>query len=284
MTASTERPAGPAGATLTTPAPGSALDRLAGLLASPLTERVILGLIVVNAVTLGLETSRDVMAAIGPVLTAVDRAILAVFVAELAARMVVHRGRFFRDPWSLFDLFVVGIALVPATGSLSVLRALRILRVLRLISAVPSLKRVVGGLVSALPGMGSILLLLGLIFYVFSVMGAKLFGGTAPEQFGSLGQTAYTLFQVMTFDDWSAGIVKPLMAEHPLAWLFFVVFILVSTFMVLNLFIGVVVSALDAEIADDAPKLTRPAGIDERILDELAALRLEVAALQKAPR
>jgi voltage-gated sodium channel len=253
---------------------------LSSLLADPRFERVILTLIVVNAATLGLETSQNVMSAIGPLLRALDQAILTVFVGELIARLAVHRGRFFRDPWSVFDLVVVSIALVPATGSLSVLRALRILRVLRLISAVPSLRRVVGGLVTALPGMGSILLLLGLIFYVFSVMGSKLFGATTPDLFGSLGQTAYTLFQVMTFDDWSAGIVKPLMAEHPYAWVYFVVFILVSTFMVLNLFIGVVVSALDAETPEDAPKLTRGADVDERILRELAALRHEVKALR----
>jgi voltage-gated sodium channel len=216
----------------------------------------------------------------GPLLHALDRAVLTIFVVELAARIVVFRLAFFRDPWSLFDLFVVGIALVPATGSLSVLRALRILRILRLVTAVPSLKRVVGGLVTALPGMGSIMLLLFLIFYVFSVMASKLFGETKPELFGHLGVAAYTLFQVMTFDDWSAGIVKPLMEEHPWAWLFFVAFILLSTFMVLNLFIGVVVSALDEETAKEAPKLTHPAGSDKRIIAELAALRAELAALR----
>ena len=254
---------------------------LARILKDLRTERVILGLIIFNAVTLGLETSPSVMDRYGPLLHALDRAVLTVFVVELAARMMVFRLAFFRDPWSLFDLFVVGIALVPATGSFSVLRALRILRVLRLVTAVPSLKRVVGGLVTALPGMGSILLLLLLIFYVFSVMAAKLFGATKPELFGSFGAAAYTLFQVMTFDDWSAGIVKPLMDEHPWAWLFFIVFILLSTFMVLNLFIGVVVSALDEETARDAPKITHPAGSDERILAELAALRAELGALRR---
>jgi len=255
---------------------------LAQILAHPLTERAVLALIIVNAVTLGLEATPPAMAAYGPLLHAVDRAILAVFVVELMARIAVHRLRFFRDPWSLFDFFVVAIALVPATGSLSVLRALRVLRVLRLVTAVPSLRRVVGGLVKALPGMGSILLLLMLIFYVFSVMGTKLYGPTKPELFGDLGRTAYTLFQVMTFDDWSAGVVKPLLVEHPFAWAFFVAFILLSSFMALNLFIGVVVSALDEERAEDAPKLTRPAGIDERILAELAQLRAEIAALRAA--
>jgi voltage-gated sodium channel len=138
--------------------------------------------------------------------------------------------------------------------------------------------------VTALPGMGSIMLLLVLIFYVFSVMASKLFGPTKPELFGNLGAAAYTLFQVMTFDDWSAGIVKPLMEEHPWAWLFFVVFILLSTFMVLNLFIGVVVSALDEETAKEAPKLTHPAGSEERLLREIAALREEVAALRAEAR
>ena len=176
---------------------------------------------------------------------------------------------------------MVGIALVPATGSLSVLRALRILRVLRLVTAIPSLKRVVGGLVAALPGMGSILLLLLLVFYVFSVMGAKLFGGTNPDLFGTLAASAYTLFQVMTFDDWSAGVVKPVMEHHAHAWLFFMVFIVLSTFTALNLFIGVVVSALDEETAADAPKLTHPADRDARILSELAALRSEVGALRE---
>jgi voltage-gated sodium channel len=260
------------------------MDRLADLLRDPRTERVILALIIVNAITLGLETSPSVMARHGALLHAIDRAILAIFVVELVARIATFRWIFFRDPWSVFDFFVIGIALVPATGALSILRALRVLRVLRLVTAVPSLKRVVGGLVRALPGMGSILLLLLLIFYVFSVMAAKLFGGTHPELFGNLGNAAYTLFQVMTFDDWSAAVVKPLMEEHPYAAFFFVVFILLSTFMVLNLFIGVVVSALDEETAADAPKLTHPAGTDERLLAELQALRAEIADLREARR
>lgn len=258
------------------------MHAIALILAHPYTERAILALILLNAVTLGLETSPSLMERAGPLLVALDRAILAVFVAELAARMLVHRSRFLRDPWSLFDLFVVGIALAPVTESLTVLRALRILRVLRLISIIPSLRRVVAGLIAALPGMASILLLLCLIFYVFSVMGAKMFGGTHPELFGGLPRTAYTLFQVMTFDDWSAGIVKPLMDDHPYAWVFFIMFILVSTFMALNLFIGVVVSALDAETAAEAPKLTHAAGSEERVLRELEALRSEMAALRAA--
>jgi voltage-gated sodium channel len=250
--------------------------QLARFLADPRTEPVLIGLIIVNALTLGLETSPTAMEMAGPLLVSIDRAILAIFVLELAARLYVHRLAFFRDPWSLFDLVVVGVALIPATGSLSVLRALRVLRLLRLVTLIPSLRRVVGGLVSALPGMGSILLLLVLIFYVFAVMGTKLFGGTSPEQFGSLGSTAYTLFQVMTFDDWSAGVVKPLAERHPYAIAYFLLFILLSTFMALNLFIGVIVSALDEQVEGPGPHL----GSDPALREAVEALRQEVAALR----
>jgi voltage-gated sodium channel len=253
---------------------------LKSILEHPATERVIAALIVVNALTLGLETSPAAVERFGPLLFLLDRVVLAIFVVELAARLLVYRAKFFRDPWSVFDLFVVGIALVPAAGWMSVLRALRVLRVLRLITALPSLKRVVGALVAALPGMGSITLLLTLVFYVFSVMATNLFRQANPDQFGSLAASAYTLFQVMTFDDWSGGVVKPLMAEHPGAVLFFLAFILFSTFVALNLFIGVIVTALDAETSTETPKITHPAHDSETILAELRALRSEVAALR----
>jgi voltage-gated sodium channel len=249
---------------------------LARILLNPLTERAILVLIVLNAITLGLETSPAVMARYGPLLHAFDAIVLAIFVVELLARMWVGRLGFFRDPWNLFDLIVVGVALVPATGWMSVLRALRVIRVMRLITALPALKKVVGALVAALPGMGAITLLLGLIFYVFAVMATHLFAASSPEQFGSLGASAYTLFQVMTFDDWSGGVVKPLMAEHPYAIVFFLAFILFSTFVALNLFIGIIVTAIDQETQADAPKLTHAPEHRDEVLAELRALRAEL--------
>ena len=144
------------------------------------------------------------------------------------------------------------IALVPSTDSLQILRSLRILRALRLITVVPSLKRVVGALISALPGLGSIVALLALIFYVAAVMATKLFHdvefGPGKEQyFGSIGATLITLFQIMTLDAWAENILRPLMAQYPYAWLFFVPFVLISAFVALNLFIGVVVSAIESE-------------------------------------
>ena len=225
----------------------AALNTLRALLASRGTEQVITALIVINAIILGLETSEAVMASIGGWLLWADRILLTVFVIEIAARLVAHRLAFFRDPWSVFDFVVVGVALVPATGAFSVLRALRVLRVLRLITVAPSLKRVVSALISALPGMGAIVMLLALVFYVSSVMATMLFGEQFPQWFGSLGASAYSLFQIMTLESWSMGIVRPVMEVYPWAWAFFVPFILATAFTMLNLFIGVVVNAMQEE-------------------------------------
>ncbi len=261
----------------------TAVHALKSLIESRRFEAVITALIIVNAITLGLETSEAVMARFGSLLVLFDRVVLGVFVAELVARFVVYRLAFFRDPWRIFDLLVVGIALVPATGNLSVLRALRILRVLRLVSVVPSLRRVVGGLVAALPGMGSIVMLLGLVFYIFSVMATKLYAATFPEWFGSIGESAYSLFQIMTLESWSMGIVRPVMEVHPYSWTFFIPFIVLTSFAVLNLFIGIIVSAMQEE-TEHAAQDERSAMQHEQelILTEIRALREEIRALRGA--
>jgi voltage-gated sodium channel len=251
----------------------------------PRTERVIMTLIVINAVILGLETSNDLTAAYGGILRAIDHIILAVFVVEIAARILVKRLAFFRDPWSIFDFLVIGIALVPSVEAFSVLRSLRVLRVLRLITVVPSLKAVVAGLLTALPGMGSIVLLIGLIYYVFAVMATKLFAADQPELFGTIGKSLFTLFTVMTLEGWVDGVTKPLLEAHPYAWVFFVVFIIVTTFMVLNLFIGVVVNAMQAEAvkATEEEREAERAMIEEEaepILREVRSLRKELAELR----
>ncbi len=260
-------------------------ERLQLLLNAPAFERSILVLIAINAITLGLETSPSVMAEFGSVLTLADRAILAVFVVEIAARLIVDFRGFWRDPWRIFDFIVVGVALVPAAGSFSVLRAFRILRVLRLISKVEAMRRVVSGLLSALSGIGSIMLLLTLIFYVFAVISTKLFAKDFPEWFGSIGDSAYTLFQIMTLESWSMGIVRPVMEVHPYAWALFVPFIVATAFTVLNLFIGVIVDAMQSEHEAEA-RAERDAMMSETemILAEVKALRAEVAELRgRAP-
>lgn len=254
---------------------------LKALVSRPWFEPLIIALIVINAITLALETSPAVMAAIGPGLLVLDKIILAIFVAELLARLGADFKGFWRDPWRIFDLAVVGIALIPATGAFSVLRAFRILRILRLVSAVPAMRRVVAGLLAALPGMGSIVLLLALIFFVFAVISTKLFGAAFPDWFGHLGRSAYTLFQVMTLESWSMGIVRPVMEAFPWAWALFVPFIIMTAFAVLNLFIGVIVDAMQSEHAADAQSERDALQEDNaRILAELAAIRQELKDLK----
>lgn len=243
-------------------------------------ESVIIALIVINAIVLALETSPTAMVTAGPLLMAIDRFILAIFVLEITMRLFVDFRGFWRDPWRIFDFTVVSIALVPAGGALEVLRAFRILRVLRLVSTVPSMRRVVNGLLKALPGMGAIVLLLGLIFFVFSVISTKLFATSFPEWFGTLGASSYTLFQIMTLESWSMGIVRPVMEVFPWSWLLFVPFIVMTAFAVLNLFIGVIVDAMQAQQSAEAHDEREAMSAEtSAILMEVRALRREVSAL-----
>ena len=255
------------------------MDWLRQVVHDPRTERFIMALILLNAVTLGLETSDRVMARYGTLLTVIDRAVIAVFVVEILGRFIVQRGAFFRDGWNIFDSLVVGIALAPATAGFSVLRALRVLRLLRLITAVPALQRVVGGLIGALPGMGSILLLIGLVFYVSAVMAVNLYGKEFPELFGTLGTSLYTLFTIMTLEGWTNDVVNPIMDKHPYAWLFFIPFIIITTFWVLNLFIGIIVNAMQEEHAKAEAELMH----DETapLVREVQELKAEIVALRQ---
>jgi len=267
----------------------NARSRLEQLIERPLVQRSILLLIVINAAILGMQTSPSLVASWGELLRVVDVLILGVFVVEIAARIYVHRAAFFRDPWSLFDFTVVAIALVPASGPFSVLRALRVLRVMRMVTMVPSMRRVVGALLSAIPGLGSIAMVLALVFYVSAVIATGLFGAEFPEWFGNLGRSIYTLFQVMTLESWSMGIVRPLMDVFPYAWVFFIPFILIATFTMLNLFIAIIVNAMQTvtDADHEATQATIEAArehIEADLHEEVRALRGEIAELKELLR
>ena len=228
-------------------------DTLTRWVESSLVRNFVLAVIVINAIVLGLDTSETARRMSGGLLGVVDNVCLWIFVVELAAKLIAYGWRFFLVPWNIFDFFVVGVSLAPGSGGLSVLRALRIWRVLRVISFAPSLRRVVEGFVSALPGMASVFLLMAIIFYIGSVMATKLFGPTFPEWFGTLGRSAYSLFQIMTLESWSMGIVRPVMVLYPYAWMFFVPFIMVTTFAVVNLLVGLIVNSMqDAHQSENA--------------------------------
>lgn len=234
-------------------------------------------LIVVNAAILGIETNHDVMDVWGHELFLLDHIILGIFILEIVLLMAAHGFSFFKDAWSVFDFIVVGIALVPASGSLSVLRALRVLRVLRLINKVESMRKVVGGLLSSLPGLGSVFGLIMIIFYVASVIATNLYHKDFPDWFGSLTTSAFTLFQVMTLESWADGIARPVMEVFPYSWVFFILFILIATFIIFNLFIAVIVDSITA----DKDKDHRDHHHQLSVQEELQALRQEMAELRQ---
>ncbi|MBI1263593.1 MAG: ion transporter [Alphaproteobacteria bacterium] len=254
--------------------------RLARLIASSAFRNTITVLILINAAILGLLTY-ELPARIVTALDWADRLIIAVFVVEIVLKLIVQRQNFFRSGWNLFDFLVVGLSLIPDAGAFTVLRALRVLRLFRLFSVVPEMRRVVEALGKAIPGMGAIILVLALIFYVGAVMGSMLFSGTHPEFFADLGASAFTLFQIMTLESWSMGVARPVIAEHPLAWIFFVGFIVLTSFAVLNLFIAVIVDSMQSKHFD-AEDQRQQLAHDERIqlLDEVRALRAELSELR----
>ncbi|MBQ2261924.1 MAG: ion transporter [Loktanella sp.] len=244
--------------------------RTAAFMDRPFVGQFIVGVIIFNAIILGLETSDAAMAQAGGLILLLDRLCLAIFVVELAAKLFAQGPRFFRGGWNIFDFIIVGISLMPGSGGLSVLRALRILRVLRVISVVPSLRRVVEGFVTALPGMGSVFMLMGLVFYIGAVMATKLFGDTFPEWFGTLGASGYSLFQIMTLESWSMGIVRPVMEVYPYAWTFFIPFIMMTTFAVVNLLVGLIVNSMQDAHAEEGNAATD--AYRDEVLSKLAAI------------
>ncbi len=258
-------------------------QRLIDLLESKLAQNSIIVLILINAVTLGLETSGVVMAHLGTWITGIGGLILAIFTLEVIAKWVAYGRQFWRNPWNVFDFVVVGIALIPGSGPFSVLR---VLRLLRLVSLIPKLRFIVESLLKAVPGIASVLGLLVLVFYVASIIATGLFRHSHPEWFGNLGTSLYTLFQVMTLESWSMGISRPVMEAHPWAWLFFISFILIVTFMVLNLFIAIIVDAMqsvhDAEHADERERVAEAESADKQALQaELRHLREQNQAMQQ---
>ncbi len=251
-------------------------DWLRRIVEADVTRNIIIGVIILNAVIIGLETSSSAMEVAGFWLKALDLMALSIFVVELAAKLLVYRLAFFKDPWNVFDFVIVGAALLPSGSGFSVMRALRILRALRLVSTIPKMRQVVQALLSAVPAMGSVIGLLGLIFYVAAVMATKLFGGAFDEWFGTLGRSLYSLFQIMTLESWSMGIVRPVMATYPQAWIFFVPFILITSFAVLNLFIAIIVNAMH-EAADEDDDRNDAL---KTLTSEVAGLRAEIAAMR----
>jgi voltage-gated sodium channel len=258
--------------------------QLARWVESSMVQGWIVAIIIINAAILGLETSPGIMAKWGGLLVMLDKICLAIFLVEIGIKMAAYRGLFWRSGWNVFDVLVVAIALVPGAGPWSVLRSLRVLRVLRLLTVIPSLRKVVAAFLHSIPGLAGVMAVMAIFFYTAGVLATRLFGQNFPDWFGSLGKSLYTLFQVMTLESWSMGIVRPVMESHPWAWAFFVPFIIIATFTILNLFIGIIVSTMqELSVLPEATPTDHELGpLLERMEADLKILRSTVERLQDA--
>jgi len=245
---------------------------------STAVTQFIIAVILVNAIMLGLETSVTFVQHYGRILEILDQFILSVFVIEITLKLYAYGWRFFKRGWNVFDFMIVAIALIPSAGIFSVLRVLRVLRILRLISVVPQLRFIVESLLKALPGIGSIFILLSILYYIFAVIATQLFGPQFPEWFGSLAQSMYTLFEIMTLEGWS-DMARTIMEQFPYAWLFFVLFILIATFTMLNLFVAIIIDTM--QTLHEHGKIEKPSEGETGSSQELDRLRQENWALQE---
>jgi len=243
-------------------------------------QHFITGLIIFNGIILGLATSKPLMANFGDLIETIDQIIVALFTVEIILRIYVYRLSFFKDPWSLFDFAVVSISLVPAGDGVSILRVLRVLRLFRLLTVVPQMRVIISALIGVVPGIASVSLVLMLFFYIFAIMSTNLFGANFPEWFGTLGASMYTLFQIMTLESWSMGIARPVLEVYPYAWIYFVIYILIVTFIMVNLFIGLIVDAIFTIKGSEKEELERQSENLQDIDNAIGAEQIKIQELQ----
>ncbi|MBK9096790.1 MAG: ion transporter [bacterium] len=241
-------------------------------------QNFIIILIIFNSITIGMETSGAIMNAFGRTLLFIDKIILAIFVIEILLKLYAYRLNFFKNGWNIFDFTIVAIALLPASGALAVLRSLRIFRSLRLIKNLPRLRFIVESLLLSLPSIGWIFVLLTLVFYVFSVIGTKLFGASYPEWFGTIWASMFSLFQIMTLEGW-ADIARTISARYPFSNAFFISFILIASYTTLNIFIAIVVNTM-SEIQQKI-SIQEASKIEDIIQDENEELRNDIRNLKE---
>ena len=244
-------------------------------------QNFIMTLIVLNGITMGFETSKSLALEYGTFFTLFNTFVVTVFTIEIILRISVYKASFFKDSWSIFDFLIVAISLVPASAGFEIFRVLRVLRLFRLITVVPQMKKIIVALLSVIPGIGAIAGLLTLFFYIFAIMSTQLYGEAFPQWFGTLGDSFYTLFQIMTLESWSMGIVRPIMEVYPLAWVFFVPFIFVSTFIIVNLIIAIVVDAMNEMNASEEEAIVQEIhSSDDAMQQEILNLRNDIQELK----
>ena len=241
--------------------------------------------IILNSIQLGLDTSQWWSSRMGSLSDMTDKIFIWIFAFEILLKLLSDKHRFFFSTWNIFDFIVVAISFVPGNGTFSILRTFRIFRTFRLLNKFQRLRLITESLISSIPSIGWICVLLSIWFYICSVIATNLFRNAFPDWFGSIPASMYSLFQIMTLESWSMGIVRPVMREYPYAWLFFIPFIIFATYTVMNLFIGILVSAI-SDTQEEKKKIAaeereaNASSLDMEILAELRAMRQEIQTLK----
>ena len=259
------------------------VDFAARLVNAAWFEYFIIAVIIVNGIILGLETSGTIDRLYGNWLRLGNEAALWVFIVEAALKLLAlwpRSWRYFQDGWNLFDFFVIVFALVPATGQFAMIaRLARLLRVVRLISAIRDLRLIVAALVRAIPSVGHVIMLMSIVVYIYAIMGYHLFHELDPARWGNLGLSVLTLFNIITLDGWTQ-VMNTAMRHYPWAWLYFVSFVVVGTFVVINMFIAIIINSLDDAKRERPPETEMPVS-REQLMQEIRAARATLERLER---
>ncbi|MCR4946199.1 MAG: ion transporter [Lachnospiraceae bacterium] len=250
----------------------------------------ILFVILLNAVVLGLQTSKTVSATAGGVLSVIDSICLGIFIFEMLLKMIAYKFiGYFKNGWNWFDFIIILMSVLSGVAVFSSFRVLRVFRVFRslkglrgfkMVSSLKPMQVIIGAIGKSLPGISWTALLLIVIYYIYSIIGVTCFGETFQDWFGTIPAAMYTLFQVMTLESWSMGISRPVMEVFGSAWIYFVSFVLISSFVMMNVVVGIVVNAI-SEVAEmnrkDEAEEAGTAGIKE----EMDAVKEHLAKLEE---
>ena len=245
-------------------------------------EPIIIAIIVANSLLLGMETSKTLEERFGDQMRLGNQVALSIFIIEAIIKMVAlapRSYRYFKDGWNVFDFIVIVAALIPATGQFAVIaRLARLLRALRLISAVKELRLIINALVRSIPSVGHVMMLMGIIVYIYAIMGYHFFHVDDPQNWGSLGRSCLTLFNIITLEGWTE-VMAVAMEINPYAWIYFVSFVVVGTFVVINLLIAIIINNLDEAKLERLRELEEPVTAEE-LLREIRTTRESLSRLE----
>lgn len=254
----------------------------------------IMIVVFINTVTLGIGTLHNLSDTQTVVLEIIDKICLAIFTLEIIIRIIydaVHKKNFFFNFWNIFDFMIVFVSIAAEATFFTIFRTLKIarlgraarilksfrtIRLAKFITESEELQKVVNAIFLSIPGILCTLFLLTLILYIYAVVGVNLYGASSPEMFENMPRALFTLFQTMTLESWASGIARPLLEKHPLAWIYFVSFILVTTNIILNLLIGIVVSSVDRATQNARIKNYK----DDDLQQELSKLKEQIEKIE----